>query len=441
MARSFRNHPKRIALTNELHARPFQPVSAPGRLLHMAFKQEAAAAERDLAEDRAHLIALLDRFAAPHPGPDARHHAADLGRFVLKWECHTEFVAYTLFETGPTERLFAGGLIEHLDADWLEAAPGSVIAAVQIELIEATDNAAAEAMLRGPLGNAFAAESLAVGSVLDDNALAMGDFRLHEGGFSRFAIVLFGETGPRRIGRISQRLLEIEVYRVMAMLALPIARDTARRLNQIERKLSDLIGRVALDDESTSDRAILAALTEVSAEIEALAAKSAFRFGAGRAYETIVHDRIEMLREQRVTGRQQFREFILRRFDPAMRTVHAASSRLETLSLRAARAAELLRTRVNVVLESQNQRLLESMDRRAGLQLRLQETVEGFSVVAISYYAVNLAGYLLAPAARTFQIDKTWLTAVVSIPVILLVWRLIRRIRLRATAAQRDRPR
>jgi uncharacterized membrane-anchored protein len=425
------NHPQRLALTNELHARPFQPMQAPGRCLHLALKPPANAAERDLAADRDHLIALLDRHGAAHPAPDASHHTTELGRVRLKWEQHTEFVSYTLYEDAPADTLFAPTLMQHLPDDWLAEAPGKVIAAIELELLQATDADAAMGLLRQRLAREFHSESSAAGWVLEGNALVMGDFRIHEGGFSRFVFVLCGDAGSRRIGRVCHRLLEIEVYRSLAMLALPIARRTAARLNEIERELGELIAEVASDERKAQESAILASLTQLSAEIEKLAAESAFRFGAGRAYDAIVRERIEMLDEERVAGRQQFREFMLRRFDPAMRTVQAAERRLGELAVRASRVAELLRTRVNVAVEAQNQRLLASMDARAGMQLRLQQTVEGLSVVAISYYAVGLAVYLLAPLAGAAGVEKEILTALVAIPVIGGVWWFVRRIRRR----------
>ena len=196
-----------------------------------------------------------------------------------------------------------------------------------------------------------------------------------------------------------------------------------------------MIAQVGSGDGAVAEAVILGQLTALSAEIEALAAAAAFRFGAGRAYEAIVIQRIEMMREERLAGRQSFAEFMVRRFDPAMRTCHATERRLAELATRASRIAELLRTRVNVAVEAQNQELLESMDRRAALQLRLQETVEGLSVVAISYYAVSLAGYLLAPLAPVLGlgtgIDKSVLVASAVIPVVGLVWWLIRRMRKR----------
>lgn len=429
MSMVFDEHPQRRAVTNELHARPFQPMRAPGRVLSLAFKKPSNAADRNPEEDWAHLILLLDRFGVSHPAPEANHHTVDMGRFLLKWERHTEFVTYTLFEEGNAKSLFTGDLADHLGNEWIAAAPGKVLAAVQCEIIETEDKSEALEVLRGPLAREFNGESLAAAWVVNNCVLAIGDFRIHEGGYSRFALVVCGKIGPRRVGRVCQRLLEIEVYRTLSMLALPIARQTAARLNEIERDLTAMVNQVAEKSGGTPDDQILASLTQLSAEIEALAADTAFRFGAGSAYEALVLQRIELLTEERVEGRQQFREFMLRRYEPAMRTVHAAESRLVDISNRASRIAQLLRTRVNVALEAQNQDLLESMNSRADAQLRLQRTVEGLSVVAISYYAVSLAGYLLEPVAGKIGISKGEALALVTIPIALGVWWFVRRIR------------
>jgi len=142
-----------------------------------------------------------------------------------------------------------------------------------------------------------------------------------------------------------------------------------------------------------------------------------------------VDQRIAVLREERFKGRQTFYEFMMRRYDPAMRTVRSTETRLTTLVDRARRAGELLRTKVDVERSAQNQALLESMDKRADLQLRLQKTVEGLSVVAISYYAVSLVGYLAYPLAEVVGMTKGALTALITLPVVGAVWYLVHRIR------------
>ena len=174
-------------------------------------------------------------------------------------------------------------------------------------------------------------------------------------------------------------------------------------------------------------------LLKMAAEIEHLSSTSAFRFGAAGAYEAIVNQRIEVLREERIGGRQLFGEFMTRRFDPAMRTCRSAKERLAELSDRAERAANLLRTRVDVTNQQQNVEVLRAMDRRAAMQLRLQETVEGLSVVAISYYAVSLAGHVFGPLAHAAGLSEAGLLAVLTVPVVAVVWLLVRRIRSRVS--------
>jgi uncharacterized membrane-anchored protein len=273
----------------------------------------------------------------------------------------------------------------------------------------------------------FVAESLAVSRVVDGAAVIAGDFRIDAAGHMRFAVFVAPGTGARRVGRIVQRLCEIETYRAMSMLALPRARELSSRLNALDPQLSGVVS--GLDRPEGRPEEALHELLTISAELESLAVKYSFRFGATAAYEAIVNQRIEVMREERLQGRQTFGEFMMRRYDPAMRTVKSSEGRLRAMAERAARAAELLRTRVDVERSGQNQKLLESMDRRADLQLRLQRTVEGLSVVAISYYAVNLVAYAAYPLTEPLGLDKGLTLALLTPAVVLVVWLAIRRIR------------
>jgi len=208
-----------------------------------------------------------------------------------------------------------------------------------------------------------------------------------------------------------------------------VARSTSRRVAGLNRDLSDIVARMAREKED--EVKTLDQLLRMSAEIELLSTSAAFRFGAAGAYEAIVNQRIEVLREERLQSRQTFGEFMMRRFDPAMRTVTSTQDQLRTMSDRALRAGNLLRTRVDVERSAQNQALLTSMDKRADLQLRLQRTVEGLSVVAISYYAVNLVLYILGPVAKA-GISKITLAAITTPIVLLIVWLMMERIHKKA---------
>ncbi|WP_224815723.1 DUF3422 family protein [Hasllibacter sp. MH4015] len=418
------DHPLRYALANELHARPFPALDCPGQAVYLAIKQPKEAAKRDRNLDRAHLLSLLDRFGAQHPGPDATHYFGKLGRFHLKWESHTEFVTYTAFLENGADRPFDPAAWDVFPEDWLDDAPGVRITSAHIRYApEPSDTTKIGEMI----ADWFVPESLAVSHVLDRTAIIAGDFRIDSLGHMRFAVFTKPDTGNRRIGRIVQRICEIETYKSMSMLGLPRARDISRRMGEIDESLSrlvkDLTGDLRKPDQT------LDALLAAASELEQLQTESAFRFGATGAYEALVNQRVEVLREERFQGRQTFAEFMMRRFDPAMRTIKATEARLSSMTDRAIRAGDLLRTRVDVDRSAQNQQLLESMDARSDLQLRLQKTVEGLSIVAISYYAVNLVVYLISPLSEPLGLQETWLTAIAVLPTVFLVWLVVRSIR------------
>ena len=416
------DHPLRYPMANELHARPFPAVRAPSRAAYLALKPARNAAGRDREADRAHLIALLDRFGAQHPQPDATHYSGQIGKHMLKWESHTEFVTYTIFGKGIAERPFDAATFAVFPQDWLDDAPGVRITSALIRV----ETAAGDDGLLDKVAEWFVPESLAISRVLDDELVIAGDFRIDVGGHMRFAVFARPKTGKRRTGRVVQRLCEIETYKAMSMLGLSMVRDLGPKMADIDTRLTKLLADMT-GTEAKPD-AVLQELLTASAELENTIAQTSFRFGATGAYETIVNQRIGVLREDRFNGRQTFGEFMMRRYDPAMRTVHSTETRLQAMSNRAQRASDLLRTRVDVERSAQNQDLLTSMDKRADLQLRLQKTVEGLSVVAISYYAVNLVLYVVGPLEKMYDVPKVLMAAVATPLVVLAVWLMVQRI-------------
>ena len=417
------DHPLRYALVNELHARPFPVLAEPCLAAFVALMDPDDGAARDKAADRAHLVDLLDRHGSAHPQPDATHFSGAIGRSDLKWESHTEFVTYSAFTPGVTARPFDPAEMTVFPEDWLAQAPGKRVASVLIRVEPEPD----EAEMLAKLESWFVAESLAVARVVDGAAVIASDFRIDPGGHMRFAVFIRPTAGGRRLGRIVQRLCEIETYRAMSMLGLMRAREVTGRLNALDPRLSALVSGLNADDRPAEEA--LHELLMIASDLESLAVQVSFRFGATLAYEAIVNQRIAALREERVGGRQTFGEFMMRRYDPAMRTVKSTDARLHSMAERAQRAAELLRTRVDVERSAQNQKLLESMDRRADMALRLQRTVEGLSVVAISYYAVSLAGYVAAPVVEALGVAKPVAMAVL-VPVVMgAVWLAVRWIR------------
>jgi uncharacterized membrane-anchored protein len=416
-----REHPLRQALVQELHARPPVSLSAPARATHLSVLSGEAAAEAD----RAHVASLCTQFEAPPPASGARHYAGPVGPFRLKWERHTEFSTYTFLREGPLPTGFEDPAIGLVPEDWLAALPGEVLTATHV-VVEPGDapERTAEALAR-----LFGDRDVFASHVLGGAATVWTDLGIHGDGFSRLLVRDQG-LSPRQAGRLNQDLLEIFTYSVMALLALPRAREAGPRIGEIDESLAGFTGQMSTLEGIEAERAMLADLSRLAAELEALGALTNFRFGAARAYYAIVQMRLEELREERLEGYQTIAAFMERRLAPAMRTCDSTARRLDELSGRINRVGDLLRTRVDIALEQQNQELLQSMNRRARLQLRLQQTVEGLSIAAISYYLVSLVGYALS-AARGAGVDlNVNIGRGFAIPVVILVaWLVVRRVR------------
>jgi len=421
------NHPLRVPLADELHTRPFPKIMAPTSAAYLAITSMGS-----VTKDLAVLVKLLKAIGHSEQKPKGSHYFGDFGDFKLKWERHTEFVTYTLFvERENGSEMFVDNPHRFFPEAWTKKTTGQILTSCFLEVTGPFTLKDTEKFVTNEFFKHFKDESLAVNYVLGMEAAIASDFTIDMDGHIKLAILAIGQVGENRLGRIVQRLLEIETYKSLAMLTLPVARDIFAQVGDLNNDLTNAVHAIAEGEGTTQER--LDALLSVSAKIEHLQSQSAYRFGGAEAYDAILSQRIEVLREERLQGRQTFSEFMMRRFDPAMRTCVSAQKRLRDISARAARATDLLATRVTVRTNEQNRAVLHQMDKRAQLQMRLQETVEGLSVVAITYYAVNLATYLLVPIAQKLGFEKYQVSAALILPMILLVWLMIRQIKRRAS--------
>jgi uncharacterized membrane-anchored protein len=414
------DHPLRRILNDEVHARPYELLSAPLRLEHYARLSDDVAGEK----------LLLTEICAAHgvatPAADTAFLSLDLGHCRLRWERHTEFSTWTLIVPGPFDSPFATTL-HALDESWRERLPGERLVALKlaIEPQGLPERSLVE------FGELFASNTVAGCRVAGGAADIWTDYQLHDDGFG-WILVRDVDLRQRQAGRLVQRMLDMETYRMMALLGLPPAREHGRELVRLDGELAELTGRINALRDTGEERQLLEALTRLAARIEHVVATTNARFSATRAYYGLIQRSIAQMRETRLPGLQTFDEFVERRLAPAVRTCESVAERLGALSTRVSRASDLLRTRIDIGIVEQNRDLLASMDRRAMLQLRLQQTVEGLSIVVLSYYSVGLVGYLAKGIKQAGVPLNTDLVTGIAVPVIVgLVFFGMRRLRKR----------
>ncbi len=431
------NHPLRVPLAAEVHSRPFLRMDAPESLTHLAVyvRNEAGVSSDNVAVQHAALSALCTYFGVSSPSTEAKYFFHDFGRFRLKWECHAEFATYTFAQTHEENLPIAGAFervpLSHIPQEWLAGLQGKIMVAAHVVLDRA--NSAADAP-EPAMRRVFEGNMLVGSRTLQDGQI-WTDFLIQSDGFSRFVV---RDTGfhEQQAGRLVQRVLEIETYRMMALLGLPNAQQAAPILNAIESELAMLTAAMVDTDEAMGDvdhaddeQGLLRTITSLAARIEKLSLENSYRFSASQAYFRLVRARIEELREARIDGVPTVAEFMDRRLAPAMSTCESIARRQEALAERIAHTNDLLRTRVGIVQEQQNRKILQSLNTRAAQQLRLQQAVEGLSVVAISYYLAGLFNYAgKAAKAAGWPVNPDIATGIL-LPIIAVgVWLGVRRI-------------
>lgn len=373
------SHPLRETLYNELHNRPFQSISNPTQITHIAIQHEGKLKHAE----HSFLSLLCNRFQVNTPAATMPCFYQNFGLFRLRWERHMEYSTYTFIHEAPlTNSPFVKNAIDYVPSDWLEHMPGKVVAALHLVIEPQTSETDKN------INQFFDNMRLIASAPYNGLAQVWTSYKLHDDGFGRF-LVFENTLSAEQLGRLIQQLLQLDTYRLMATLGLPLAQAINSELNQLDIQLKQVTACIAQDNAS-DDRILLAQVSAIAAKVEDFRSQSNYRFSATNAYHDVVLQRMDELKEHEISGHMTLQEFLMRRITPAVKTCRTAANHLEDISRRVSRASDLLRTRVEMMLQEQNQKLLKSMNRRAHVQMRLQQTVEGLSVAAISYYGIQL---------------------------------------------------
>lgn len=402
-------HEAHSQLVAETHARPAQSITGPAEIIHMAVKAS------DEIEDQFFDILDPDK---QETGP--RHRTGKLNGIRVKLEKHTEFLSCTFFqELGSKNNKH--DLMEIVRNNF-PLAETEVYVLLKLSLV----NSVREMLRILPIDQRI------YGGKMREGIDVRSTFIPDEDGIIRFG--LYGKNlTSDELGRRIQRLIEMETYRTMSLLGLPVARSVGKSLLECEKALEQLTLQVGLETDTTQkdDEKLFHELSKLSERSNILLTETRYRFAASRAYYALFLQRLDSLEEVKVGDVQTMSGFFRSRITPAMATIESTAKRQETLTNDLSRAIVLLRTRIELNLAKGNQALLQSMDKRHDQQLKISQTVEGLSIVAITYYAVGLVSYLLKALAKQSWVpfSDTVLTAI-SVPFILImVWFMLKQAR------------
>lgn len=407
------DHPYRAAIMDEVHARPVAIIPETCRLRRLVFvtPPEVGVTQRVLER----FAAFCTSIGAPAPHASDRQHSFATATRHVTWEFHTEFVTVT-WRAELTDRQ---NWPDDIGLECLHA--GQLIGAMRIDII--ADSCIPERLIPG-----FNLASLCLADIEGGKAQVATDFVPDGDKFTRFELAAGGLTTLRR-SIIVRRLLEIETYRTMALLGLPLARSVSPDLRKIEIDLTRLVEGLSDATTPAAVQSALMALHALSVRSGQLSERLGYRFAAGHAYGEILRMRLGGLRESGTTRGSTLTHFVGNRVDPGLATCAAMEKRLAVLSAKIERAIGLLDVRIGVDMQLQNAAVLDSIAQTARSQFLLQRTVEGLSTIAISYYLLGILSYALAGPLEELHWEKTMTLSIAAPFVVLAVWLMARAVR------------
>ena len=414
-------HSLKDSLIDELHNRPFPVIQLPAQVSNIVVLEPA---DRDSEIAGLKQLAEIHNMTPPDDGVSCYYQSSE--DFDLRWERHNEFSTYTLICNKKLSGTAFESGFSHISDDWLSTLSGQVISANHIDLRSAGEAPDSPEELE----EYFDGRKLIGSKIYDGNAKLWTSMRSHSDGFSRTLLVDQG-VDPSQAGRAVRNLLEISTYRSMTLLALPTARELLPEISTLEQSLSATSEKLKLIETMEDEQNLMTELIAEATQVERLIADNSFRFSATEAYFNLTETRLNMLREEKIPTIRTLKQFHVRRFIPAYNTCMSVVKRKQNLSQRIGRTSELLHSRLQLSLEDQNQRLLASMDKRSKIQLRLQQTVEGLSVVAITYYSMGLLRLMVEPlpVERYLYLSDSAVVAIATPIIFFSALMVVRRIR------------
>jgi uncharacterized membrane-anchored protein len=279
----------RATLHNEIHTRPSALIELPALVFYVAVINEQVSTHDELA----HLKLLPGQSNLAIENLKANFYQIQTDDFSLIWERHTEFTRYTLIQKLPASVVWGQefpdlSLAMATGTDWIQGIPGKTITAIQLVMLnQGMEDSDALNHARLWLGN-----SPLIGAQMGRNANGrphshlLSNLRIDAQGFERVLILASPDTSPNRAGRVAQRFLELETYRMMALLSLPVAKSLGAKLSHTETQLVNITHR--LEKQIDTDDVLLRDLAGLAVQVESATAEHSYRFSAARAYNAIV---------------------------------------------------------------------------------------------------------------------------------------------------------
>ncbi len=414
------NHPDRSKIYNEAHIRPFPVLSNQCEILQFTLLHE----KMEQGEEYEHLNSLIKLLDGKIVSDSPRAVCFETSNLEVRWQRHVEFSSYFFLIKDCGRIPFETSPLEVIPEEWIKNVEGILVSSLRVAIqpltMDPTNSSSIEEL--------FGHKELVSCSVKHGNAYLWSDFQLKKDG-CEWILIQNGDLNPWQLGRLAQRVIELETYRILALLVSPLVKELGKKLDKIDFSLLLVSDHIIRIESFEDQKLLLGKLSSLAADIEILRSND-YRFSASNAYFQLTLERLEEIQDEKIKGYFSVHGFLSRRILPVMRTADYTRQRISDISERISNARELLQANINLKIEEQNQTLLMDMEKRSTLQLQLQEAVEGLSIAAISYYMVSLLKLIFGGLKTAgLPINKDLATGIAVPIVIFVVWYSINKIK------------
>ncbi len=412
-------------LIKKLHERPQIPLAdwlrAPAHVHYKAFRMADPPAQRKASREE--FQSFLTALAVPADQTVLREtfgygvREADNGdRLIVIWQAHTEYYNYQIWHlAGSVKPTISFGPLSFPSYKFPVSALGTEVCHLDILLT-------AESLpLRERIRSLFPGPVLYGSTIFDGQTSLVTSFTPDEQGRERYWVSLGSpEAYTSRLKDIVDAIVRIETYYHLLLMQKPLfsaAIDQVYKFEQVHLKQREIIsGHIAHADSQTLQR-WLNSLTQDLLKTNRIAGRLHFELSASVPYDKIVHATLASLTERPLESYRPVSDYVLGGITGVADGYQQLLKRIETLRSGFEGIISIIRTRVDLILESQNLTLLQSVDKTTKSQVILQHTVEGLSVIVIAYYLAGLAGYVFKGLSEMGWLKNANIASAVFVPV------------------------
>lgn len=338
--------------------------------------------------------------------------------YILRWEIHSEYYNYQFwYLPADREKCLSFGELETEIPTLPVCFLGTKVTALDIIITDDPAYSKPE-RIQELLGDTIYANR-----VMGTDIRIMTNYRPDKRNRERYLVTTGNEAVLMdRIEQVVENIGQTENYYHLLLLPLPDYFTKLNTVGIIEKRVAERTERITATMETAAGEDMevwLKDLTSELSQIHNLNERLRHRFSATFHYDKLYNRALDDWHAEPLEHYEPLRNVLNRKTEMITDDYHRLIQRVDASEKSIADLISVLRTRIDLILQRQNLEMLEGMHATAKHQVKLQETVEGLSIIVISYYLTGLAGYVFKAMEKAWGLNSSLATGI-FVPIAIL---------------------